>query len=153
MYRCTDFCCFKSCRPLGMRGSHLLYEVHTFRRLHSVCVVNYMRDAVFGAHSSQLFNPAGHNNKHGVTAAFKYCMVDFTEVLYIYITCRALAGRSRRLSNEHTGCFRLQVPQSCARLLPGLSAAHRLRGHSPPRRAQTLKMRNIIIISHIRDSP
>lgn len=37
--------------------AYLLYEVHTFGRLHAVRVVNDVRDVVFGAQRGQLLNP------------------------------------------------------------------------------------------------
>jgi len=41
-----------------MSGRYLLYKVHAFRRLDSVCIVDNVRNVIFGTHRGQLLKPA-----------------------------------------------------------------------------------------------
>lgn len=54
------YCAVNLRRPdsAGTGAAHLLDEVHALGRLHSVGVVNYMRNVVFGTQSCQLLDPA-----------------------------------------------------------------------------------------------
>ena len=43
-------------------STYLLYEVHAFGRLHSVCIVNDVGNVIFGTHSGQLLKPTSQDN-------------------------------------------------------------------------------------------
>lgn len=135
--------CTSILHGLWINVNYLLYKVHAFGRLHSVCIVNYVRDVIFGTHRGQLLKPTRKSRTNDkvnvvITGTYESTAVTSQTSREIKATCRGPAGRSRTLLNERTGRSQVQAPRSCARLLPSLSATHRPREHSPPPPVQSL---------------
>lgn len=135
---------------------YLLDEVHAFRRLHSICIVNYMRDVIFGTQSWQLLEPARKRNKeYKWSLLYSPAMAKVKSIVMTSKTwqkddntCQVPVGQSRKSLNEHTGWFQLRALRFCVQLPPNLSATRPPRVRSPRPRVQSLTEKQCFNVSN-----
>lgn len=101
--------------------------MHALGRLHSIGVVNDVRNVVLGAHGGQFLQPARQSRQFTQNSNLRLTILSER-------TCRGHAGQSRRSWNEGTRRSRLRAPGSFARRRPSPSVTRRprARSRSPP---------------------